>query len=166
MVPFAGRSDVNGQAHIVIGGIYGYLVVAILVAGTLGATYFKGRSAGADACRVEWAQANAAALAKAEADRQRQDELSRAEAARLETALAKQRKVNAELLNVVEAHIKAARLPSECRITPELVRDWNAAGNPAAKDAAGRVVPGVGGAVAPADGPEHGRDAAKPPRGG
>ena len=149
-----------------IGGVYGYLVVAILVAGTLGATYFKGRSAGADACRVEWAQANAAASAKAEADRARQDELSRAEATRLETALAKQRRLNGELLNVVEGHIKAARFAPECRLTPELVRDWDAAGNPSAKDASGRVVPGAGGTVAPANRPVDGRDAAKPLGGG
>jgi len=148
------------------GTILVYALAGLAILATLSGIAYKIRQSGYESCTVEWQAANAAALAKAEADRQRQDELSRAEAARLETALAKQRKVNAELLNVVEAHIKAARLPSECRITPELVRDWNAAGNPAAKDAAGRVVPGVGGAVAPADGPEHGRDAAKPPRGG
>ena len=143
-----------------------YALAGLAILAALSAIAYKVRQSGFDACRVEWDAANAAASAQAEADRKRQDELSRAQATRLEAALQKQRTVNRELLGVVENHIKAARIPPECRLSDDLVRDWNRANNPAAKDDAGRGVPGAGGTSATSNRRNDGRDAAKPPDGG
>ena len=143
-----------------------YALAGLAILAALSAIAYKVRQSGFDACRVEWDAANAAASEKAEADRKRQDLLSRAEATRLEAALQKQKRVSRDLQTVAEAHIRAARLPSECVLSPDLLRDWNRANKPAAKDDASGSMPDAGGTPAASNRRNDGRDAAKPPDGG
>ena len=142
--------------------IYGYLAAFLVVAALLGGSYYKGHSAGADGVRTEWQTANVAALAKAEEDRSRQEQLSRQQAAQLESAQAKIRRLGRERIPAVEGHIQAAAIPAVCRLSDDLMRDWNRSSNIPGEDAASGKLPTPGGTASPADRPVDGGPSAKP----
>lgn len=75
----------------------------------------------------EWNAANAKAVLEAEAQRAEDEKVAKVEAQKLEVALAKQRRLNRELTEVVNSHIAAAKFAASCKLTPELLNDWNRA---------------------------------------
>ena len=107
--------------------ILAYAFAAIALLGMIGGGLYKVRESGKDAVRIEWAEANAAAQKAADADRARQDALRQAQDKEATRRLTDARKSNAALLTSLEAHIRVARLPADCRIPDSLLGDVNAA---------------------------------------
>ena len=104
-----------------------YAGAAIIILGMLGTAGYKIRESGKDAVRLEWSAANDKAKAAAEAERARQDALRQAQDKEATRRLADARKSNAALLTSLDAHIRVARLPADCKLTPGLLADVNAA---------------------------------------
>ena len=77
--------------------------------------------------KAEWNAANAAAQQKAEAERSRIDALRATQDKEATRRLANAHKSNAALLTSLEAHIRVARLPADCRISEQLRDDANRA---------------------------------------
>jgi Flp pilus assembly protein TadB len=105
--------------------LYGVIALAILA--TVSGLAWKVRESGKESVRLEWAEANAAAQKKAEAERQRQDALRATQDKEATKRLADAKRRNATLLTSLEAHIKVARLPADCKLPPSLLGDVNAA---------------------------------------
>ena len=104
-----------------------YGLIALALIGALSGVGYKIRESGKDAVRVEWAADVAARKAEAEAERMRQDALRQAQDKQATRRLADARKSNAALLTSLDAHIRVARLPADCRITDLLLGDANRA---------------------------------------
>ena len=121
-----------------------YAGAAIIILGMLGTAGYKIRESGKDAVRVEWAEANAAAQQAAEADRQRQDALRQAQDKQATRRLNDARKSNATLLTALDAHIRAAGLPRDCRLPQQLWDDANSALAGAEGERPGTVPSGPG----------------------
>ena len=108
-------------------GILAYLIAGIVLVSALAGLAAYERKAGGDSVRVEWEESNTAARQKAEAERIRQDALRQAQDKEATRRLANEKKRTGELMVSLEAHIKAAGLRTDCRITPELLGDANSA---------------------------------------
>ena len=108
-------------------GLIAYGLIALALIGALGGLGYKIRESGKDAARIEWAQDVAARKAEAEAERARQDALRATQDKQATRILADARKSNAALLQSLDAHIRVARLPADCKLTPELFADVNRA---------------------------------------
>ena len=126
-----------------------YGLVALALIGALSGLGYNIRESGKDAVRVEWQAANAAAQKKAEDDRQRQDALRQAQDKQATRRLNDARKSNATLLTALDAHIRAAGLPRDCRLPQQLWDDANSALAGAEGERPG-TVPSAPGPAAPA----------------
>ena len=127
--------------------LYGFVALAIL--GALGGLGYKVREAGADSVRVEWAAANEKAKQEADAERQRQEAVRATQDKQATKRLADARKSNAALFQSLEAHIRVARLPADCKLPPSLLGDVNAA-LAGSQGVGPGTVPSKPGAAAPA----------------
>ena len=126
-----------------------YGLVALALIGALSGLGYKIRESGKDAVRIEWQAANAAAQKKAEDDRQRQDAIRAAQDKQATRRLNDARKSNATLLTALDAHIRAAGLPRDCRLPQQLWDDANSALAGAEGERPG-TVPSAPGPAAPA----------------
>ena len=104
-----------------------YLIAGVAALAMISGLAYKTYEAGADKVRTEWAEATLKAKSEAEAERQRQDALRQQQDKQVTRRLSDEKKRSQTLMASLEAHIKAARLPAECRLTPELLGDANAA---------------------------------------
>ena len=125
-------------------GLIAYGLIALAILGALGGAAWKVRESGKDAVRVEWAEANAAAQQAAEADRQRQDSIRASKDKEATRRLANARKSNQQLLSSLDAHIRAANLPRDCRLPQQLWDDANSALAGAEGERPGTVPSGPG----------------------
>ena len=125
-------------------GLIAYGLIALAILGALGGIGYKVRESGKDAVRVEWAEANAAAQQAAEADRQRQDAIRASKDKEATRRLANARKSNQQLLSSLDAHIRAANLPRDCRLPQQLWDDANSALAGAEGERPGTVPSGPG----------------------
>jgi hypothetical protein len=98
----------------------------------------------------DWDAAKVEAAAKAQAQRDLDEAAAKTEAKKLEDALAKQRRLNRELTQVVNQHIAVAKFPVSCKLTPELLNDWNRAAIGGEAGDAGSIVPKPSGSPSPA----------------
>ena len=137
-----------------------YGIVALAILGTLSGIAYKVRESGYEACKVEWQAANAEATAAAELERKRQESVSRDQARTLEAKLAKQRRLNSDLANVVNQHIsRIPPPPAGCPVpalTPELLDDANRALAGPEGPTPGSL-PDAGGTAAPAGRSDDGK---------
>jgi len=101
--------------------------MALAILGTLGGIGWKVRSAGYDACKVEWQQANAAAQQKAEAERVRQEAARATQEKEAIRRLSNEKKRSGALMASLEAHIKAAGPAAQCPVPVGMLDAWNAA---------------------------------------
>lgn len=108
-------------------GILAYGILAMALMGMIGTGVYKVKEWGADEVRQEWQQATLKAKSEAEAERARQDAVRQQQDQQVTKRLADARKRSQTLMASLEGHIKAARLSPDCRITPELLLDANAA---------------------------------------
>src|SRR3990167_4206500 len=108
-------------------GLIAYGLIALAILGALSGIGYKIRESGKDAVKVEWAADVAARKAEAEAERERQDALRATQDKQATRRLADAKRRSTELMGSLEAHIKAAGLRTDCRITPELLEDANRA---------------------------------------
>ena len=112
-------------------GVLAYLIAGVALVGALGGLYWRIDSAayerGAGKVRQEWDAANAAAQLQAEAERARQDALRATLDKQATGRLANEKKRSGELMASLDAHIRAAGLRPDCRITDELRDDANRA---------------------------------------
>ena len=104
-----------------------YGVIALAILGTLGGIGYKVRQSGYDACKVEWAEASAAAQKEIEADRKRQDDLRQEQDKLASRRLADEKKRTQTLWTSLEAHIRVAGKYANCPIPDSLRDDWNRA---------------------------------------
>lgn len=108
-------------------GIFAYGLLALALVSALGGIAYKVRESGYDSCKVEWSASDAAASEKVEAERQRQEQISRDAAKGYEVKISKQARVINEMRPVLDAHIRAAKFPRSCVLTPSLFDDINKA---------------------------------------
>lgn len=108
-------------------GLLAYGIIALAVMGMVGTGVYKVKQWGGNEVRAEWQEANDKAKEAAEAERARLDALREQQDKQATKRLADEKKRTAAVWTSLEAHIKAAGLRSDCRITPELLGDANAA---------------------------------------
>lgn len=145
-----------------------YLAIALAVMVAVGAAGYKGYSLGEDHVRAENAIAVEASRAAAEKERAATELSARTQAASLQNALGRQRRLSVDLGTALEAHIRALPAPRpDCpaiALTGELLDDWNRSNHAPAPGAAGRGVPGAGGTAADAAGAVPSGGDPQPPR--
>ena len=107
-------------------GLIAYAGAAIAVMGMIGYAYHTVKKAGADEVRAEWAEANAVAQQKADADRKRQEAVREAQDKEATRRLADAQKRSKTLMASLEAHIKASGTAAKCPVPPVLLDHWNA----------------------------------------
>lgn len=104
-----------------------YLIAGVAALAMISGLAYKTYEAGADKVRTEWAAATLKAKSEAEAERARQEAVRTKQDKEVTRRLNDARKSNQQLLTSLEAHIKVAKLPANCRLTPELLTDANRA---------------------------------------
>ena len=102
-----------------------YACLALALMSGIGWGYKVVKDTGREEVRLEWAEANAAAQKKAEADRQRQDALRQQQDAETTKRIANEKNRARTLMVSLEAHIKAAGKSADCKLTDGLRDDWN-----------------------------------------
>lgn len=107
-------------------GLLAYGIMGIMILGMLGGIVYKIRQGGADSVRAEWAEANAVAQQKADAERKRQEAVREAQDKEATRRLADAQKRSKTLMASLEAHIKASGTAAKCPVPPVLLDHWNA----------------------------------------
>lgn len=145
--------------------MYAWLIGALVVVALVAGAGWKGWDLRGDREAAKSAAAVEKARAEADARRQAEEVKARASAATLETALAKQRRLNVSLGHSLQAHIRAipAR-PAGCppeRLTDELLVDVNRALT-GAEGTPGGKLPATSGSPADANRPDNAGAGATP----
>ena len=99
-----------------------YLLAGVAILAMVSGLAYKTYEAGADKVRTEWAAATLKAKSEAEAERQRQEALRQQQDKDYTRRVNDAQKRARTLQTSLDAHIRVANLPRECRI-PDSLRD-------------------------------------------